>query len=55
LARTVIFGLSQVRQSAVFSGLLITERLAEEERTYARRGETIALPIRRCGPATAFA
>jgi hypothetical protein len=55
MARTVIFGLSQVRQSAVFSGLLITERLAEEERTYARRGETIALPIRRCGLTTPLA
>jgi hypothetical protein len=32
-----------VRESAVFSGIPITERLAEEERTCARRGETIAL------------
>jgi hypothetical protein len=42
-------GLSQVRESAVFSGISITERLAPEERTCGvcvvdlRRGETIAL------------
>jgi uncharacterized protein (TIGR03032 family) len=42
-------GLSQVRESAVFSGIPITERLAPEERTCGvcvvdlRRGETIAL------------
>ncbi|HVC95452.1 MAG TPA: TIGR03032 family protein [Pirellulales bacterium] len=42
-------GLSQVRESAVFSGIPITERLAAEERTCGvcvvdlRRGETIAL------------
>jgi uncharacterized protein (TIGR03032 family) len=42
-------GLSQVRESAVFSGIQITERLAPEERTCGvcvvdlRRGETIAL------------
>jgi uncharacterized protein (TIGR03032 family) len=42
-------GLSQVRESAVFSGIPITERLAPEERTCGvcvvdlRRGETVAL------------
>jgi uncharacterized protein (TIGR03032 family) len=42
-------GLSQVRESAVFSGIPITDRLAPEERTCGvcvvdlRRGETIAL------------
>ena len=42
-------GLSQVRESAVFSGIPITERLALEERTCGvrvvdlRRGETVAL------------
>jgi uncharacterized protein (TIGR03032 family) len=42
-------GLSQVRESATFSGIPITERLAPEERTCGvcvvdlRRGETIAL------------
>ena len=42
-------GLSQVRESAVFSGIPITERLAPEQRTCGvcvvdlRRGETIAL------------
>lgn len=42
-------GLSQVRESAVFSGIPITERLAPEERTCGvcvvdlRRGEPIAL------------
>ncbi len=42
-------GLSQVRESAVFSGIPITERLAPAERTCGicvvdlRRGETIAL------------
>jgi uncharacterized protein (TIGR03032 family) len=42
-------GLSQVRESAVFSGIPITQRLAPEERTCGvcvvdlRRGETIAL------------
>ncbi len=42
-------GLSQVRESAVFSGIPITERLTPEERTCGvcvvdlRRGETIAL------------
>ncbi len=42
-------GLSQVRESAVFSGIPITERLVPEERTCGvcvvdlRRGETIAL------------
>jgi len=42
-------GLSQVRESAVFSGIPITERLAPEERTCGvcvvdlRRGEAIAL------------
>jgi uncharacterized protein (TIGR03032 family) len=42
-------GLSQVRESAVFSGIPITERLAPEERTCGvcvvdlRRGQTIAL------------
>src|SRR5262245_30278454 len=42
-------GLSQVRESAVFSGIEITERLAPEERTCGvcvvdlRRGQTIAL------------
>ena len=42
-------GLSQVRETAVFSGIPITERLAPEERTCGvcvvdlRRGETIAL------------
>ena len=42
-------GLSQVRESAVFSGIPITERLAPDERTCGvcivdlRRGETIAL------------
>jgi uncharacterized protein (TIGR03032 family) len=42
-------GLSQVRESAVFSGIPITERLAPEERTSGvcvvdlRRGETVAL------------
>jgi uncharacterized protein (TIGR03032 family) len=44
-----IVGLSQVRESAVFSGIPITERLAPEERTCGvcvvdlRRGEPIAL------------
>jgi uncharacterized protein (TIGR03032 family) len=42
-------GLSQVRESAVFSGIPITERLASEERTCGvcvvdlRRGEPVAL------------
>ena len=42
-------GLSQVRESAVFSGIPITERLAPTERTCGvcvvdlRRGETVAL------------
>jgi len=42
-------GLSQVRESAVFSGIPITERLAPEARTCGvcvvdlRRGETVAL------------
>ena len=42
-------GLSQVRESAVFSGIPITERLAPEERTCGvcvvdlRRGEVVAL------------
>jgi uncharacterized protein (TIGR03032 family) len=42
-------GLSQVRESAVFSGIPITERLAPEQRTCGvcvvdlRRGETVAL------------
>jgi uncharacterized protein (TIGR03032 family) len=42
-------GLSQVRESAVFSGIPITERLAAEQRTCGvcvvdlRRGETVAL------------
>jgi uncharacterized protein (TIGR03032 family) len=42
-------GLSQVRESAIFSGIPITERLAPEERTCGvcvvdlRRGETVAL------------
>jgi uncharacterized protein (TIGR03032 family) len=42
-------GLSQVRESAVFSGIPITQRLAPEERTCGvcvvdlRRGETVAL------------
>jgi uncharacterized protein (TIGR03032 family) len=42
-------GLSQVRESAIFSGIPITERLAAEERTCGicvvdlRRGETVAL------------
>ena len=42
-------GLSQVRESAVFSGIPITERLTPEERTCGvcvvdlRRGETVAL------------
>jgi hypothetical protein len=42
-------GLSQVRESAVFSGIPITERLSPEERTCGvcivdlRRGETVAL------------
>jgi uncharacterized protein (TIGR03032 family) len=42
-------GLSQVRESAVFSGIPITERLAPEERTCGvcvvdlRRGEIVAL------------
>jgi uncharacterized protein (TIGR03032 family) len=42
-------GLSQVRESAVFSGIPITERLAPDERTCGvcvvdlRRGETVAL------------
>src|SRR5260370_3908818 len=42
-------GLSQVRESAVFSGIPITERLTPEQRTCGvcvvdlRRGETIAL------------
>jgi uncharacterized protein (TIGR03032 family) len=42
-------GLSQVRESAVFSGIEITERLAPEERTCGvcvvdlRRGEVVAL------------
>ncbi len=42
-------GLSQVRESAVFSGIPITERLAPQERTCGvcvvdlRRGETVAL------------
>jgi hypothetical protein len=47
--------LSQVLESAFSSGLLITERLAEDERNCARRGETIALPIRRRRPATPLA
>src|SRR6185437_157270 len=42
-------GLSQVRESAVFSGIPITERLAPQERTCGvcvvdvRRGEVVAL------------
>jgi uncharacterized protein (TIGR03032 family) len=46
-------GLSQVRESAVFSGIPITDRLAPEERTCGvcvvdlRRGETIALAVPR--------
>jgi uncharacterized protein (TIGR03032 family) len=42
-------GLSQVRESAVFSGIPITERLTPEQRTCGvcvvdlRRGETVAL------------
>jgi hypothetical protein len=36
LARTVILELSQVLEIAVSSGLLITERLAEEQQTCAQ-------------------
>src|SRR5262249_15838145 len=44
-----VIGLSQVRESAVFSGIPLTERLAPEQRTCGvcvvdlRRGEPIAL------------
>jgi hypothetical protein len=41
----VFVGLSQVRESAVFSGIPITERLAPEERTTSTIRETqINLP-----------
>jgi uncharacterized protein (TIGR03032 family) len=54
-------GLSQVRESAVFSGIPITERLAPEERTCGvcvvdlRRGETIALLKFKSGVQEVFA
>jgi len=54
-------GLSQVRASAVFSGIPITERLAPEERTCGvcvvdlRRGEPIALLKFTCGVQEVFA
>jgi uncharacterized protein (TIGR03032 family) len=54
-------GLSQVRESAVFSGIPITERLAPEQRTCGvcvvdlRRGETVALLKFTSGVQEAFA
>ena len=49
IANLAFIGLSQVRESAVFSGIPITERLTPEQRTCGvcvvdlRRGETVAL------------
>jgi uncharacterized protein (TIGR03032 family) len=54
-------GLSQVRESAVFSGIPITERLPPEERTCGvcvvdlRRGQTLALLKFECGVQEIFA